>query len=173
MTLLVVGLGFWNVSNLAQNSEKEKPSVTTTEFKMVCLAKIPNYIMNWSESREPIVIGLLGADPFQGMLHKLTEKATSRGRRMEVRVVPSVGELTNCNIVFITAALALEWDRAVRTNGFKGVLTVGESTNFVERMNTVFNLSAENQKLEVSLPNAKQAGIQINSKLLKMATVHR
>lgn len=157
---------------LAQNAEGDGPALTPAEFKTVFLAKISNYI-NWPESRDPIVIGLLGGDPFNGMLQALTRNASSQGRPIEVRVIPEIGGASACNVLFVASEHAAAWASHSQTNVLKGVLTVGEAPNFSQRMTTICNLSVETRKLEVSLPNAKQAGIQINSKLLKIARVHR
>lgn len=155
-----------------QNAEGDGPALTPAEFKTVFLAKISNYI-NWPESRDPIVIGLLGGDPFNGMLQALTRNASSQGRPIEVRVIPEVSGASACNVLFIASENAEAWRAYSQTNVLKGVLTVGEAPNFSQRMTTICNLSVETRKLEVSLVNAKQAGIQINSKLLKIARVHR
>jgi hypothetical protein len=81
-------------------------------------------------------------------------------------------ELGNCHILFISSAEQQRAPSLLAKLRDTSILTVGESDDFLER-GGIINLARRDQKiaLEVNLVAANTAGIQISSKLLKVASV--
>ncbi len=124
---------------------------------------------------DPIIIGVLGANPFGEVLEKTVHGLKSQGRPIEVRLVQTAEEAACCHVVFI--ARKQERDEAdwLRVLQRKPVLTVTESTPgvasgavlalFLEK-----NLRGESKvAFSANLPAAREAGLQISASMLASA----
>jgi hypothetical protein len=157
-------------------TDAPKVELNPTEFKALTLARIPPYVQ-WPEkalddSETNLVIGIVGKDPFDGLLGKLVKDQKIYDRDVIVKVFEDPGQVTKCHILFVPAESQAQWHASIKNMDAFGVLTVGESDNFI-KLGGVFNLSVKERKLEINLSNAKKAGLAINSKLLKIAKVSK
>jgi hypothetical protein len=145
------------------------------QVKAAFLVNFPKYV-DWpaqafAATNSPIVIAVLGETKVTGELHKIITNRTVNGREIILqRLAP--GEVPRtCHILFIAAA---EQKRSSNLLGSlkAGVLTVGESDDFLER-GGIINLARRDQKiaLEVNLAATDRAGLKISSKLLSVAGV--
>jgi hypothetical protein len=115
---------------------------------------------------EPFSICIIGDDPFQGALDRLTNGEGINGRPILVRRVSRWQEY--CQIVFISGS---ERDvfRTLRQVG-RGVLTVGEEEGFLSDGGLInFVIEDKKVRFDVSLKAATEAGVRINSRLLGVA----
>ena len=121
---------------------------------------------------EPIVIAILGKDPFGGALDRAIRGKTAQGRTMEWSGVARVEDMKSCPILFITdgeketlarAAEALKGGHALIVAESPGLARKGAALNFV--------IEEKRVRLEANLEAAKQAGLKIGSKLLKVARI--
>ena len=123
----------------------------------------------------PVVIGVLGTNPFGDVLEKTVRGIKVQGRPIEVRFVATVEEAANCHVVFI--ARKQERNEAFWLQGLcdKPILTITESSSsvmsgavlslFVEK-----NLRGETKPFfSASLPAAHKAGLQLSAELLQFA----
>lgn len=155
----------------------EQPvELTPVEFKALTLAKTPPYIQ-WPDSaftgsESNLVIGVLGKDPFGGLLQNLVKGQQIKNRDIVVKVFESPSQFTHCQILFVPAEAQADWLELFKTIDSNGVLTVGETEDFI-KSGGIFNLSVKERKLEINLRNAKKAGLTIDSRLLKIARVTR
>jgi hypothetical protein len=146
------------------------------EFQAAFLAKSLAYV-TWPEERlprpdEPIVIGLLDHDPFDGLLHKLLENQKVNGRRVVVKVIPTNAPVEACHVLFVPGDKLAAWAASSAMASPRGLLTVGaDDTGQFLKSGGTFNLLVAEQRLEISLKNAKKAGLEINSKLIKISKV--
>jgi len=153
-------------------------SLRPAEFQAAFLAKSLPYV-TWSEENlpkpdEPMVIGLLGHDPFDGLLHKLLENQKVNDRKVVVRVISTNAPAEACQVLFVPADQQAAWEASNLAKNPRGLLTVGadDSGQFL-KAGGVFNLLVAEQRLEISLKNARRAGLEINSKLSKISKVVR
>jgi len=121
----------------------------------------------FSDASAPLVIGVLGKDPFGGTLDRIVQNRQIEGRRVVIRRGSSPGEMRGCHLVFIADT---ERDRiaghcAVLEN--LGVLTVGDAPERVTAI--VFYLDGSRLSFSVSLAALDRAQVQISAKLLKLA----
>ena len=147
------------------------------EFKAAIVAKVLPYVQwpkdAWPDATAPFVIGIFGGDPVQPILATLLKDQKLNGRDVVVQIIDAgTNALPRCQILFVPAAREAQWLALNKDANPPGLLTVGESEAFAKNSG-VFNLLVEQQKLEISLKNAKKAGLEINSKLLKIAKVVR
>jgi hypothetical protein len=121
-------------------------------------------------SNAPIVIGIVGEDPFGQTMDDVVRGETLGGRPFVVKRLRADEDLRSCHLLFISRS---EKERLpALLNQLKGssVLTVSEINGFAERGGMV-NLALANKsvKVEINQSAAEQAGLQISAKLLKLA----
>src|SRR5579872_4762986 len=82
--------------------------------------------------RSPIVIGVLGDDPFDGSLDQAVAGERVNGRPIIVRRLKSIADATGCQILYISSSEAEHLPQILA--GLKGrqVLTVSDLDHFVE-----------------------------------------
>jgi hypothetical protein len=147
------------------------------EFKAAILSKIPPYI-TWPDrslvDAETLVIGIFGREPaVEDLLKGLLKNRTVKGHACVTTNVSTAEEISKCHIVFIPKNENEHWRELSKAVPAAGILTVGESNDFIE-LGYVFNLNfPAKKKLEISLKNAKSAGLLIKPELLQLAKVIR
>jgi hypothetical protein len=127
---------------------------------------------SFPSSASPIVICILGEDPFAGSLQEAVRGKTASGRTLVVRPAADLPAAKACQILFVGFA---EWRRSRLTLGSlagNGVLTVGESPNFSASGGIInFKLDAGRVRFQINVAAARQAPVQISSKLLSLADI--
>lgn len=68
---------------------------------------------SFADGRSPLVIGVLGSDPFDGMLDAIVRGETVNGRPLAVRRYRSLDEIDACHILFIDRSQAAQLDAIV------------------------------------------------------------
>lgn len=134
-------------------------------------------LMEWPASAfpqadSPIVIGVLGVDPFGGTLDDVLKGKNVNGRGFEVRHLKYGMDLKGCNILFISTSEAAHLDDILKTLKGQPVLTIGEMDHFAQR-GGIINFIVEDNKVrfEINPDAAKQADINISSRLLSLAII--
>jgi hypothetical protein len=172
-------LALWIVlGGVLSGRTAERPSpedLTALEFKAAFLSKIPPYIQwptnAFDDTGGQLILGIVGKDPFDGLLHQLVKGRKVEGREILIKVFTDPSQITHCQILYIPAASLDEWQKLSGTLDLRGVLTVSERREFLTRQGGVFSLSAQDRKLEIHRQNARKAGLEVNSKLIKISKV--
>jgi hypothetical protein len=118
----------------------------------------------------PIVIGILGENPFHGDLARMIRNKTVDDHPLEVKELHSLTEAANCHILFISTSENARLPEIIK--GLKGtsVLTVGETDHFTENGGMInFVLKAAKVRFEINKDAATSAGLKISSKLMSLA----
>ena len=122
----------------------------------------------------PIIIGVLGDDPFGPSLDALVQGETIRQRPLVVRRFRTVEQVDTCHILFVSASEASQMDHIAAALARRSVLTVGETKDFATQAGIIgFELSQRKLRLKVNLAAAADARLTISSKLLRQAQVIR
>jgi hypothetical protein len=111
-----------------------------------------------------------GTDPFGEEIDGLEGKLVG-DRLLTVQRTPKGGSLEGCQIVFIAASAISELSRVL--DGLRGsdVLTVADSPGAL-RLGVALNMSVVQSRVafEANLTAARAAGLNLSSKLLRLAT---
>lgn len=149
-------------------------SVPLTEYgaKAALLFNIAKYA-DWppgafSSPDSPIVIGVLGDDPFGVVLDRIVQGRTVNGRPFLIRRAGGIADLKGAHLVFVSPSeshAAQDW--AV-LEGFH-VLTVSDTAQ--SALFTAFNFAIEGDRIvfTVDLSRAARARVTLSSKLLNLA----
>jgi hypothetical protein len=122
----------------------------------------------------PIVIGVVGGNPFEDELEKTVLDRKVNGRSIVVRVVRAAEDLRELHLVFVPAGEEQRFEE-IAAGMPVVVLTVGESSRFAVNGGMV-TFVTENDKVRfaINVDQAEQAGLKISAQLQKLAiTVHK
>lgn len=129
----------------------------------------------FAETNSPIIIGVLGRNPFGEDLEKIVKDRKVNGRDIQVTNITAVAGVKTVHIVFISAGEEERWGEALASLRNTAVLTVGESASFARMGGMInFTLQADKVRFEINQEPADAAGLKFSAQLLKLATVvHR
>lgn len=135
-------------------------------------------MINWPDfafpaADAPFVIGVLGERPHSELLDRLAATKKIRGRTIIIRRYSKAEEIDACHILFVTAGVAPALEQAARQRLAKRpVVIVGERPLDGVQAAAPVHFVIENQvvKFRIDLEAAKARQLQIDPRLLKLAT---
>lgn len=118
----------------------------------------------------PLVIGILGTDPFGKSLDETVQGETVNGRKLEVRRFTSLGDVEGCHVLFVSATEARSVKIITQRLQNQPVLTVGDGEGFT-KAGGMIALYTENRRIRfrVNAETGRRAGLTFSSKLLRLA----
>lgn len=160
--------------NLHSGFAQTRNEFSPAERKAAVLGKLPAYV-SWPRrpetSNTPIIIGVLGADPFGGILEKLIAESRVDGRPLQVRYFEPEDKVQDCDLLFVPANQQSRWVELRKQGLAGGVLSIGDSDDFLKLGGMVRIVQSRRYKLEIDLPKTRSAGLIISSKLLEISVV--
>lgn len=157
---------------------KAWPAAPEYEVKAELLANFAGFVTwptgTFANSNSPVVIGVVGKDPFERFLEKAVESKTRPGRRLVLRRVNSDAEMRECHVLFVASSERRRLrDLRERLKGAR-VLTVGESEEFLDQGGIInFLLKGQSVRFEISVESAQAAGLRLDARLLSVADAVR
>jgi hypothetical protein len=126
----------------------------------------------FASGKAPLIIGILGTDPFGSHLDKLVENETVRGHHLRVLRYSKVEEIKTCHILYISESEEPRLARIVRAMKEKPVLTISEIESSVMH-GVIIRMRMEDRKvrLAINLKAAKAAHLSLKSKLLRLGEI--
>lgn len=126
----------------------------------------------FSQEDSPIVIGILGTDPFGAIIDRVIENKKLAGRTLVVKRLKRGAAVKDCNILFVSSSEAAHLDEVIQSTKGMPILTIGETPGFAVR-GGIINLTLEGNRVrfEVNIEAAKQANLNISSRLLALAKI--
>jgi len=124
------------------------------------------------DANSPIVIGVLGEDPFGDALEQAIKDKSVNGRKLQAKRFDGVRDVERCHILFISSSEKMRLSKALERVKGLNVLTVSDIGRFA-RQGGMIGLTMEHNKIgfEINVDTAKKAGLSISSQLLKLAKV--
>jgi hypothetical protein len=126
----------------------------------------------FSSPQAPLVIGVLGEDPFGRVLDKLAQGQTVKGHPVIVRRYARIEDVGDCHILFIGGSEEARVTRITALLSGRNVLTVGDFEHFLRDGGVIRFVNVGNKvRMHINLDAAKAANLDISSKLLRPAYV--
>lgn len=126
----------------------------------------------FSGPKTPLVIGVLGEDPFEGFLDQTVADERLAGRPFQVRRYESVDEIQTCHILFISRPATDRLEAILAALKNRPILTVSDAGGFAERGGMIRFVTEQNRiRLQVNLAAAGAAHLTLSSKLLRVAEI--
>jgi YfiR/HmsC-like len=143
------------------------------DVKAACLFNFAKY-SDWPPGRftspgAPLVIGVLGEDPFGVVLDRIVKGRVANNRPIVIRRAGRVADLAGAHIVFVSASESTLAAQICGALEGASVLTVGDTPETAAHCIVNFSLSAGKTVFSVNLARANRAGVKISSKLLALA----
>jgi hypothetical protein len=121
----------------------------------------------FSSPDAPLVIGVLGDNPFHDDLPQVIQKKTVDAHPVAIQEFRSAAEVTNCHILFISSSEKGRTPQILATLKGSSILTVAEMDKFIEAGGMI-NFFMEGTKIHFQINNdsAVKAGLKISSRML-------
>jgi len=146
------------------------------EVKAVFLFNFTQFV-EWPEdafasSASPLVIGVLGEDPFGTVLDDAVRGEKVNGRSLVVQRYRSTAEIKNCQILFLSSSESQRMTQTLESLKGHSILTVSDIDGFASK-GGVIRMATINRKihLRVNLNAAQAARLTLSSKLLRPAEI--
>jgi hypothetical protein len=125
------------------------------------------------DSQSPLVICIVGNDPFGSKLDVLENK-TVLGRKLVIRRLAILDDILKCQGLFISRSENSQLPAILKAARNKNILTISEAPNFC-RSGGMINLFLDGDKVrfEINIRNAEKARLKISSHLLNLAKICR
>lgn len=121
---------------------------------------------------DPIVIGVLGADPFGKLLDEAVRGERVNGRPIVVRRFKNAQELEPCQVLYISSSEKERVPGILELLRDSKTLTVGESDRFASQGGAIRLMTEKNRvRFEINKGAADRAGLRISSQLLRLGRV--
>jgi hypothetical protein len=152
----------------------EKGGVGEYDVKAAFLLNFIRYI-EWTGVKTPtptgpLVIGILGKNPFGNKLAEIAKATRIHGREVRVVELQSTEDLRGAEVVFLSGRDQDTIQSEAETLIGRGLLTVGDDPLSAD-WGTVLSFVPEGSKIRfaVNLSAARRQGVKISSKLLQLA----
>jgi hypothetical protein len=130
---------------------------------------------SFADTNAPLVIGVLGDDPFGAALDRAVKNQhTAGGRRLVVKRSQDIEDVAPCHLLFVSKSEKDHIDRilAVLAQGGRAVLTVGDAEGFAARGGIInFVLQEKKVRFEINPEAAGRGGLIVSWELLNLARI--
>lgn len=126
----------------------------------------------FASPNEPIVIGVLGEDPFGSLLEEAVKGESFRGRKIRIEHYRSVRDIDRCHLLFVSGSETPHFNEILAAVAGHSVVTVGETETFLERGGMIALAADRNRVRLLVNPDALRAAkLDVSSKLLRVAEI--
>lgn len=147
-------------------------------FRKAALFRVFSQHIEWPKNSgvddrsKPFVIGIIGKDPFGGILEKayLQTDIKIKDKSVEIRYISKMQEIEGCHILFITKSVGKELAEIITITRKKPILTIGERKGVAEK-GILFNLYLSKGQIhfEINAVALRESGLIVDSQLLSVA----
>lgn len=129
----------------------------------------------FQDEHSPIVIGVVGADPFGLLLDQTIKGKTVSGRELKVqrfqwRVGDDLSAAKKCHLLYMSTSLGDDADHLIAALSRLPILLIGEGTAFAKSGGTLGFVMEEGRIVFwTNRKAAETANLQLSSQLLKLA----
>lgn len=157
----------------AGGEETEEPLYQAKAKYLYVMSKYVTWPASAFETKgAPIIVGVLGKDPFRRDLEKVLNRRKSQERPFVIRRADKVEKLLNCHVIFIAESESRRRDEILLALQGKPVLTVCEMDHFFYA-GTVIHLFVDKKtrriQFKVNLTAARTANLKINDRMREEA----
>ncbi len=147
-------------------------------MKAAFLPKLANFV-TWpasafAETNSPLVIGILGEDPFGPQFDEDLKSVVIHGRPMVVKRLGAMPKPGAVHLLFVGQSATARIGDIRKTLGKEPILTLGDASGFAEAGGMINFTKVEGKlRFEINITAAQASGLQISSRLLQVSTVVR
>ena len=180
-TLLVLATGLLPVGSAPHAAGAAGgPGDESREYQLKA-AFIYNFVqfVDWpaasfANGQSPIVITVVGENPFGNALEQATRGKVVRGREVTVAYARSVAAAGPSHVLFIAPSTDRAPAQAARDAAGAGRLTISDGEDFVAAGGCVQFFTEDNKlRFYINTAAVNRAGLKVSAKLLQLARVYK
>lgn len=154
----------------------QPPSSREYQIKAVFLFNFTQFVewptTSFSSDQAPLVIGVLGENPFGSFLEETVSGEKVNGHPLIVQYYKNIEDIKPCHILFINTSEANKLRQVIGSLKGKNILTVSDASNFLPEGGMIRFFTKSNKiQLQINLEATKTANLVISSKLLRLAEI--
>ncbi|HTF29246.1 MAG TPA: YfiR family protein [Flavitalea sp.] len=148
------------------------------QLKAVFLFNFTQFV-DWPPSsfdtdQSPVVIGVLGDNPFGSYLDEIVSGESIRGHPVVVHYYKNVEDVQECHILFVTLTEITKRKKVIEPLKGKDILTVSDALHFAAEGGMIrFFIANNNIKFQINLESARASKMVFSSKLLRLAEIYK
>lgn len=153
-------------------------AMTPTEYqvKAAFLFNFSHFVSwpatDFAAADAPLVIAVIGQDPFGASLDAVVQGERVGGRPLVVRRFQDLAQVPDCQILFIGRSEAARLKDIVQASRGHGVLTVSDIDDATARGVMIGLVSQQDHiRLKINIDAARSAGLKLSSQLLRPAQI--
>lgn len=143
------------------------------DLKSAFLFQFASYVewpaAKFADASQPLIFGVIGAEEVAANLRQLADVPIAGGRHIEVRNVQPGDDIANLHALFVAQASGSGTEEMLMQAVQASVLTVTEADQRPRNSVINFELVDGKVRFDVSLPAARNTGLQVSSRLLQVA----
>jgi hypothetical protein len=124
------------------------------------------------ERQTPLVIGVLGEDPFGVFLDETVRGEAMNKHPLVIQRYHRIEDIKACHILFISQSEMSRLDRILASLKGRNILTVGDADGFAQQGGMIRFVTDKNKiRLRINLEATTAASLTLSSKLLRPAEI--
>ncbi len=168
----LLALGTWTVAEV----RPARPVFSEYQIKAVFLFNFAQFI-EWpasafAEASSPLVIGVLGDDPFGEALEQAVAGEKIANRPLVIRRSQKLHDLQSCHMIFVARSENERLGSILKELRGTGVLSVGETEVFARAGGIIaFLMEGNKVRFAINPEAAAHERLRVSAKLLKLARI--
>ena len=174
--LLCLAAVFIAAGGRARGGEAAPGALSEYQIKAAYLYYFSTFV-DWppetfSRTGEPLVIGVLGADPFGAILDDTLRGKAINNRRLIVRRFQSIKDARDSHILFISSSERDRLPSILKILEGAAVLTVGDTEQFASRGGQIaFRMEDKKVRFDINVAAVERARLKISAQLMKLGRI--
>ena len=174
--LICLAATFIAAGGRARGGESAPGSLSEYQIKAAYLYYFSTYV-DWppeslSRTGEPLVIGVLGVDPFGAILDDTLRGKTINNRRFVVKRFQNIKEARDSHLLFISTSERDRLPSILKALEGAAVLTVGEIDQFASRGGQIaFRMEDKKVRFDINIAAVERARLKISAQLMKLGRI--
>lgn len=175
MAALSLNLVFGAAMGLSADARGQGSAPSEYQMKAAYIYNFAKFV-EWPAKALPkgdssLVIGILGTDPFDGILDATVRDKKIDSHPLVIRRIESLQDAKSCQILFIGSSEKKRWPEISAALAGASVLTVSENWDRFIPDGGIVYLFIDNNKIcfDINDDAAKRAGLTVSSKLMQLS----
>jgi len=163
--------------NAVPRADAQPSSAPEYEVKAAFIFNFAKFVEwpqgSFPDDHTPIGLCVTNGNPFAGALESIRGK-TVKGREIVIRQCKEIEDMASCHILYVGSSEKRRLAQLLPLIKDRRILTVGDEKGFAQ-MGGIINFIIVDNKVsfEINVDAAKRAGLEISSKLLRLAEIVR
>lgn len=160
--------------SLAMPLQAGTSSSVPAEIEAAFLVQFSKYVywpaQSFSSPKAPIIIGILGRDPFGSAINKISRSFKANSRSIEIIRLRQAAEAGKCHILFVAPDRVGMMPAITAAIAGNPVLLVSSTDSFLSRGGMInFIIVGTKIRFDINRKNSRKCNLRISATLLKIA----